>query len=226
MMLSTGTFHQRFVSVDRIVFAARAAASASIRLRIAVEVCDQQTFDEKVLYRELAREIAARSVFIGHDPWTTDAGGRGTTAVSHERLFDDGGAELSLGGCGQILDTITVTPDQQLLACCGFPMEQLPLLRIGSVERDALDDRLRNAPSSLLKMWLHVAGPHGIADFIAQHEPGYVLPPSPSICQACVTLQRDTRAMAVIAEHESEIAQAVLANFIELNGGIEPLRAF
>jgi hypothetical protein len=125
-----------------------------------------------------------------------------------------------------MLDTITVTPDQQLLACCGFPMEQLPRLHIGSLADSALDDVLRATPDDLLKMWLHVAGPRGIAEFVARYIPGYSLPPSVSICQSCVALQRDPRAMAVVAEHGAEIAQTIAATFIEIHGGLEPLRSF
>lgn len=225
MQISTGSFHQRFVPVERVVHAARAAARAAIPSRIAIEMCDQQTFDPMSLHTELAGEIAARRVFLGHDPWTTDAGGRGVSEITHDDLFAKGAAYDS-GGCGQMLDTITVTPDQQLLACCGFPMEQLPELRIGSVANATLADVLRAAPNQLLKMWLHVAGPRGIADFVARYVEGYALPPSVSICQSCVALQRDQRAMAVVVEHGAEIAQDVATQFIQLHGGLPPLNAF
>ncbi len=226
MMLSTGSFHQSFVPVERIVHAARAAAGAGIPVRIAIEVCDQQTFDETVLHEELAEELAERRVFLGHDPWTEDVGGRGRSALSHAGLLARGGDDRAVGRCGQMLDTITVTPDQQLLACCGFPMEQLPRLRIGSLAEQALDDVLRSAPNELLKMWLHVAGPKAIADFVASYVPDFALPPTVSICQSCVALQRDPRAMAAVAEHGGDMVQAVANAFIRLNGGLEALQAF
>ena len=226
MMISTGTFHERFVPVERVVHAARAAAALSIATRIAIEVCDQQTFDESVLHDGLAAEIAARRVFLGHDPWTVDVGGRGEGPVSNEQILAGGGGQRAFGRCAQILDSITVTPDQQVLACCGFPMEQLPHLRIGPLADAALDDLVRNAPNDLLKMWLHTAGPHGIAEFIARYVPGYQLPPSVSICQACAALQLDAQAMAVVAEHAGEIVESVFATFTQLNGGLEPLQAF
>jgi Radical SAM superfamily/4Fe-4S single cluster domain len=225
MMLSTGTFHQAFVPVGRVVHGARAAAAAGIRCRIAIEACDQQTFDESVLHTELADEIAARRVFLGHDPWTTDAGGRGVTELSHDRLHEDG-RRYQAGRCGEILDTITVTPDQNLQACCGFPTEQLPALRIGSVAEMSLTDALRESPNDLMKMWLHVAGPQGIAEFVGRYDPGYVLPPTVSICEACAVLQRDARAMAVLAEHAADAAGAIVAEFVQLHGGLEPLHAF
>lgn len=221
MMLSTGTFHQRFVPVHRIVHAARAAAAAGIPVRIAIEACDQQTFDESILDDELADEIAARRIFIGHDPWTEDAGGRGETPLSHQNS-----AARTLGRCAQILDTITVTPSQQLLACCGTPMEHLPRLRIGLVTDAAIDDVLRAAPDDILKMWLHAAGPDAIAAFVSKHVPDFTLGPSASICQSCVALQHDPRALAAITTFGGEVIQAVAEAFVALHGGLEPLQAF
>jgi len=226
MMISTGTFHQRFVPLARVVHAARAAAAKKIPTRIAIEVCDQQTFDETLLHEELAPQIAARQVFLGHDPWTTDVGGRGKSTITNDDLLANGGSKRALGRCAQILDTITVTPDQQVLACCGFPMEQLPALKIGALGSAALDDLVRDAPNDLLKMWLHVAGPQGIAEFVARYVPGYQLPPSVSICESCAALQLDSRAMAVVAEHAGEIIESVFATFTHLNGGLEQLQAF
>jgi hypothetical protein len=224
MMLSTGTFHQRFVPVERIVHAARAAADAGILTRISIEACDQSAFDDALLLAELAGPIARKQVYVGHSPWTTDAGGRGQTPLSHERWLSDGPARPA-GRCAQVLTVIAVTPDQQLVSCCGFPLEELPQLRIGSVADRALDDVLDETPNELLKMWLHVAGPSGIADFVARYVPGYALPPSASICQSCVALQRDETAMRVIAEHAGDIVQSVADAFYRLQAGAEPVHA-
>jgi hypothetical protein len=75
-------------------------------------------------------------------------------------------------------------------------------------------------------MWLHVAGPQGIADFVARYVPGFILPPSVSICQSCVALQRDSRAMGAIAQYGAEMAQSVVDEFLSLYGGSKPLSAF
>lgn len=218
MMLSTGTFHQRFVPVERVVHAARAAAFAGIPVLISVEECDQSSFDVTVLDERLAPLIAERMVRIDRAPWITDAGGRGKTELSHERARAQG---VSNAGerCAQILTVVSVTPNQMLTACCGFPMEELPALHIGSVAERALDDVLRDAPNDLFKMWLHVVGPAGIAEFVARYLPGYRLPAFASICEACVALQRDPAAMAVVGEHGGEVAQSVAARFVTLQAG-------
>jgi hypothetical protein len=215
LMLSTGSFHQRYVPLERVVFAAREAARAGIAVRVSVEDCDQSPFDASVVEAALAPEIAGRRVVVGRDPWITDAGRRGETTLTHEQRTAQRGAYAG-GRCGQILTVVTVTPEQRLTACCGFPTEELPALAIGSVADAPLDEVLENAPDVLLQMWLHVAGPQRIAEFVARYAPGFALPAAPSICEACTYLQRDERAMRVLAEHGSAVAGTVTRSFFAL----------
>jgi hypothetical protein len=223
MMLSTGTFHQEFVPVGRIAQAARAAVAAGIGTHISVEECDQSTFDDAVLRDELYAELASVAVSIERYPWIRDAGARGRTVPTHDRaLAVEPGA--AMGRCDQIMTVVSVTPNQVLTACCGFPLEELNALHIGSVADRALDDVLRDAPNELLKMWLHVAGPAGIAEFVARHVPGFALPPSASICQSCVAIQRDERALRAITQYGAEIAQTIAAEYVRLqSGAVGPL---
>lgn len=212
MMVSTGTFHQRFVPVVRVIAAARAAAEAGILTRISVETCDQSQFDESVLRDALHDLIEAKRVILGQDVWITDAGGRGRSVVTHDRALESR-PDAAHGRCAQILNVVSVTPRQDLIACCGFPQEHLPRMRLGSVAERALDAVLEAAPPELLKIWLHVEGPSGIAAFVARHVPGFRLPPAASICQACVALQRDAVAMSVLAAHGPRIAADVTSRF-------------
>lgn len=215
LMLSTGTFHQKFVPVERIAHAVRAAAAHGIAVRVSIEDCDQDRWDEAPLVSELADLIAGRRVQLVRDPWITDAGGRGAAALSND-TFLAGHPDFASGACRQILDGLSVTPDQQLVACCGFPQEELPRLRIGSVAEEPLDELLARTPDGLLKMWLHVSGPHGIAEFVSRHVPGYALPRAASICESCVVLQRDARAMSVITEHGHEVAREIASAYVRL----------
>jgi hypothetical protein len=221
MMLSTGTFHQRFVPVERVVAAARASASAGIATRISVETCDQSSFDEASFRGELADLVGAGSVLIASDAWTADAGGRGEAPLTHERLLMQQ-PDRAGGRCTQILNVVSVTPAQDLIACCGQPQEELPRLRLGSIADRSLDDVLNDAPPELLKMWLHVAGPREIARFVALHVPGFELPPAATICQACVSLQRDARAMRAIADHAQDVVHLVAAEFTRMSLALQP----
>jgi len=214
MMLSTGTFHQRFVPAVRVLHAARAAAAAGIETRVSIEECDQSAFDDTLFREDLRDLVDVGLVSISKDPWIADPGGRGTGALTNHGFVAKSGA--ADGPCGQILEVVSVTPDGVLTACCGFPIEQLPALSFGSVSDRALDDALASAPNELLHMWLRTRGPADIAKFVAQYVPGYALPPAASICQTCAALQRDRRAMSVIFEHAGEVVDRIASEFVAL----------
>jgi len=220
LMLSTGTFHQRFVPVARVVHAAKAAARVGIVVRISVERADQSEFDDAGLCQELAPEIASGKVHVSLDPWIADAGGRGSTEITHRRHAGNPAFDAE-GRCAQILNVVTVTPDQQVLACCGFPAEHLPSLRMGAVSDRPLDVVLREEPLDLLKMWLHISGPVGIGEFVRRYVSDFKLPTCVSICQACVALQRSEVALRVITEHASEIMADVTAHCAALQTDFE-----
>ncbi|MDB5071617.1 MAG: hypothetical protein JWM87_2728 [Candidatus Eremiobacteraeota bacterium] len=213
LMLSTGTFHQRFVPVERVALGARAAASFGIRTRISIEACDQSEFDAAGLRASLADLAGDGSVCIAEEPWIPDAGGRGASALSHDGILTRELAERARGACAQVLNVVTVTPRMQLTACCGFPNEELPELGIGSVAERPLDAVLSESPNMLLQMWLHVAGPAGIADFVASKDREFVFPAFASICHACVAIQRDERAMRFVVQHAGEIVGDIAARF-------------
>ncbi|HEY0384031.1 MAG TPA: hypothetical protein VGC72_17700 [Candidatus Elarobacter sp.] len=214
LLFSTGTFHQRYVPVERVVIAARAAASFGIRTRITVETCDQSDYDDAEIRGSLADLVEKGSLCIVHDPWIPDAGGRGSAELSHERLLEDGGGSRARGACAHVLNVITVTPRMQLTACCGFPNEELADLQIGSVAERPLDVVLRESPNALLQMWLHVDGPVGIAEFVTRKDPEVRLGSFASICHACTAIQRNPQALAVIARHAGEIAHDVVARYV------------
>ena len=215
LMFSTGTFHQQFVPVERVIAGARAAAEAGILVRVSVETCDQSTFDAAHVRDALADLVLSRRVFVGEDPWTTDVAGRGAAALTHEQLFAHAPNPADQR-CPQVLDVISVSPAQDVIACCGFPQEHLPRMRLGSVAERPLDAVLAEAPRDLLKLWLHVSGPVEIARFVARHDPEFRLPRAASVCEACVMLQRDERAMRIVDEHAPRIANQIEAAFAQL----------
>lgn len=215
LMLSTGTFHQRFVPLSRVINAARASVSLGIPTRISVEMCDQSSFDGGALGDVLSEEVNSGLLCISRNPWIEDSGGRGTVTLSHQHLLSSR-ATSDYPRCEQVLNVLTVTPNQILMACCGFPMEQIEDLKIGSVADRALDDLLRNEPNGLFATWMHVAGPSGIARFVARYAPDYRLPILASVCEACTALQRDPVAMSIISEHANEVAADIAMAFARL----------
>jgi hypothetical protein len=224
--LSTGMFHQRFVPVERVLFAARAAAEARLWTTVWVEVCEGSTFDVAFVREALHDLVGDGRAYVGTQPWIENAEGQGEARLEHDpsrsRFLED-----NKSGCPSILDVLSVTPDQTLVACCGYTMESIPELHLGSVAERSISDVLAAAPNELLKYWIHVEGPERILEFVRRYEPDYRLPvESPSMCQTCLHLHRDPVAKRVLAEHAGDIpAEAIVRAFLAETARRSPSRS-
>ncbi len=212
--LSTGMFHQRFVPVARVLHAARAAVEHGLVASVWIEECAGSTFDGARLRAELDDLVRAGRLYVGSQPWIESAAGGGTARLVHDPSLSRFRPQ-NRSGCASVLDVLSVTPDQLLVACCGYTMEAIPDLHLGSVAERRLGDVLADAPTDLMKYWLHVEGPEAILEFVQRFEPAYRLPlESPAKCQTCLILHRDPVVRRVIAAHLDAIpAREILTAF-------------
>ena len=209
---STGDMHARFVPAERIVNGAVAAWDAGIpNVGISIESFEGATFDWRRITDdpEIVRRKSRRLTVFSR-PWIPNARGDGSAVLRHSSSFGRFRKE-NISGCGTILDTITVTPSLSLMSCCGYPIEYVPDLRLGSVATRTLKEALDTSDDDLIKLWLHVAGPEKMLMFVKEHLPDYELPRRyADICQTCVHLHRDKEAMRILREHVDEVERDIL----------------
>jgi hypothetical protein len=194
--LSTGAQHEEFVPVERVAFAARAAAEQGLKTSIWVEERSNEAYGVERLIEPLAELVADGRVSIGRQRWGA---------------WEDPNS-VTTRGCDSVLTVLSVTPDLDLMACCGFTMESTPALRLGSVCELSISEVLAAPPDDFLKIWLHVEGPERILDFIAEHDPTFVRPAANlETCDACAYLHGDRKAQEVLArEYEPIVADTLL----------------
>lgn len=211
--LSTGTFHARYVPVERVLHAARAAAGAGLITTVWIEEREGSAFDTAAVHAALDDLAREQRLYIGRQPWIESVHG-GEARLAHDPSLSRFAAAEGRG-CGSVLDIVSVTPEQQVLACCGFTMDAIPDLRLGSVAERALGDVLTDAPNDFLKYWIHVEGPEAVLEFVRRFVPDYRLPvESPAMCQTCLHLHRDEVAQRTIFEHLDALpVAAVVAAF-------------
>jgi len=208
---STGEMHARFVPPERIIFGAFAACDSGIsNVSISIETFEDTTFDWRCITEH--RDIATykkKGLTIFSRPWIDNAGGNGTAQLRHNSRYGRFRKE-NVSGCGTILDTIAVTPGLRVMACCGYPIEYVPELTLGSVANSTLREVLDSSEDDLIKIWLHVAGPERMLMFVKDYLPDYKLPRQyVDICQTCVHVHRDQRAMNVLREHLDEVEKDI-----------------
>jgi len=211
--LSTGDDHQEFVPFERVAMGAVAAAQAGVRALLVVEAHAGSRFRARqALEHPRLREFRgshpnAHLLGIIQNVWIPFR----TDRDLHPPLP---AGSAPGGGCGNVLDNVVVTPDEQLAACCGLTMEHIPELKLGSLRRHRMGDLYRQALGDFLKIWLRVEGPERILQFAAARNPLIATPAGCAhMCQACVSVHRNEAVRRTLREHWREKAPEVLFRF-------------
>jgi MoaA/NifB/PqqE/SkfB family radical SAM enzyme len=192
LALSTGTFHEEYVPLGRVVEGARAAARAGLRVQIVVETCDQSTFGPAYVASlpEIADLVASRQILIIEDPWIPNVRRDGRHQLTH-RCVSPAAKDAAKEPC--------------------FPMEAIPELALGSVATTSMRDVIAAAEDNLLMMWLRVDGPYKMLELVNRLEPSYTMPEGHvSICQTCHFLHRDVFALRVLRDHAVEVQERIV----------------
>ncbi len=197
LAFSTGPMHLRYVPLKNVLTGARASALAGLKTAIYLEIFEgsHPQLNELAAEPQIVDLVSSGAISLYESPWIPNARGNGTATLQHpERFMRFLNHERE--GCGSIMDTLTVTPSLDLLACCGFPMESIDDLRLGSVADRTIRDVLNDAVDDPLLAWIRVDGPEMIYEQARSLDPS-VQPPMDSahICMTCVALFKDRKAM-------------------------------
>ena len=214
--LSTGTFHSRYVPVEHIIHAAYCSVQAGLVTVINAEIFANSDFDFDAISKhpDLVSMIEDGRLMVQRNVWMENGG---ETKLDHNPEHTRFHPDVPRVGCTTIMNVITVTPDQDLVACCGLTQETIPELHLGNLESQSIRRVLDETQDDFLKIWIHVDGPERILEFVKSHDPEYELPiESVHPCQTCLFVHQDERARRVIREHYREVEDRVIEMYLTM----------
>jgi hypothetical protein len=212
---STGDEHTRFIPIDFVVNAIVAAVGRGLNVHVMVEIHDTRHIVEESVLKHprivALKENERRLLSVNESPWMPLHPFE--VAKYPEGIGLNGENVSSSRGCESILQTMLVTADQHVHACCGLASRLIPELTVAYSrdEPDFLREAIQEAESDFLKLWIHYEGPERILAWAAEKDPeieweNYYA----HKCQACLRLYKDPRVIRVIWEHYEEMVPAVL----------------
>ena len=211
---STGDQHARFVPVEHVLHALRAALTHGFTPAVMVEtVADREVTKETVEshphYLETRRQFPGRVMKVSESPWMPLKPGR------HERYPEGMAIDASnlenCEGCDSVLQTITLQADGRLGACCGLGMRLVPELQVGTADSTPIEQAVDEAEEDFLKRWIRLDGPERILAWAAGIDPEIEWEGMYAHrCQACLRLYKDPAVRSVIREHWTEKVPDVL----------------
>lgn len=227
--LSTGVFHARFVPWERVLWGAVAAASCGLGVVVNIEAFTGAAFAGDALAdHPLVRPfLPGGGIRINRGAWIPSgsewAGCSPPAAgLTHDPAYLRFDRTTGRTACPSSLRVLSVNPGQQLISCCGLNLEQIPQLRMGSLEHMTLKEVMERVAPDLLKMWIHVEGPERVLEFVQAKDPDFPLPlDSAHICHTCQYLFSSPRALEILREHQGEVEQRVLEQYFVMSAGDE-----
>lgn len=210
---STGEHHSKFVPIDRIIHGAVACSELGITTLINIEITQNSTFPTDTILKndKIVELMVAGKLRVQRNVWIENGG---TSKICHDKQYSTF-CENKMSGCSNVLNVLTVTPDQNVVVCCGLHLEKIPELSLGSVKENGLLEVVAGAKDDFLKVWLHVKGPERILEFVKKKDPDYVLPAHyVHPCETCLHLYKDKKAQEVVKEHFQEIETEVLSEYM------------
>lgn len=214
--ISTGDYHQQWVSQEAVINAACLSVEFGLATVVVVELQKERRVTAALLRQDLRiqRLITdhARLFRLIESPWMP---------MDHEQhieqadghLLNRGNVHLRTG-CTSVFKTLVITPKNRLGFCCGLSREYIPQLNADWDGR-SLAAALEEGAEDFMKIWLSLDGPDRILAWAAskdnriEWENRYA-----HHCHSCLALFKDRLVRDVIREHYRERVEDVLARYV------------
>lgn len=181
--LSYSPYHREYVEFDRYIHSTQAAINEGIHVQILITGPEPENL-QKELHLQMSARIQFEEAQISFHTGPVVPAGRAASFPNDMKAAEP-------GGCGMIMNPVVITPDGEIVACCGFPYKHISELRLGHIRiKESIQPALHAAVRSPLFRWIHDAGPWAILQTI---HPERYNPESPKghICQGCNVLFGD-----------------------------------
>lgn len=213
---SVDDFHQQFISLSMIKNAVDAALDLNIPVLLAHKTYpgsqSSKTTYERLFQRNIPDINEIRNEKLHEELLTFSSGytvplGRKSEKVNKIDWLPEGYAEINWRGpCTNILNSVNISPNGDLMPCCGLIDRDIKLFYLGNVLENDIEDIIEKANKSTLFNWLALEGPSAIMDFIIEVDNSikftgkYV-----QGCQLCQELFTNEKVLSILSENISEL---------------------
>lgn len=157
--LSTGDEHQKWVPYDNIVNAFLAADKLNISIAVNVE----STSTSKYTSKNLINDIRLKGILNSNKHIVKDS-----MWIEFDKKYRNTECELNDGPCTNLFNTISITPDSHLVACCGLTCKNSKYLDLGSIKCKKIRSLYEEQFDDLIKLWLFTNGPKSIYSYLCK----------------------------------------------------------
>ncbi|HZV35637.1 MAG TPA: hypothetical protein VFB72_13770, partial [Verrucomicrobiae bacterium] len=201
---STGDQHGAYVKPEYVLNGLLAACELGLTTVVTIELFQESVFpvDDFISHPDVERYIEKGRLAIKLAPWMKFKGKSPLSFTKKYLEFVDQARKPETGGCQTALKVISISPRQQLFACCGLPVEEIEELHLGSLLNASIKEVLSRAPDDFIKIWVHLYGPDAVIRYARQFDPSIPFPDQAAhICDACRAMYHNKRIREVVMQH-------------------------
>lgn len=210
VVFSTGDNHTKFVPFKNVRNAAVAAARIGLETKMRVELHYGSSPLIKNINEdaELVRLTNTGKIALSYDNWM-DFVKKGR---SYKTSYIQG---KDYEACPHLFYTVPINPYGEVYCCCGLPNTRIPYMRLGNINKEPIRDIYERAFDDVLKVWLHMKGPHNILKYV-QEKTGWKFDwHTHHVCDLCRIITTDPRILPFLREHYYDyIGNVALHNVI------------
>lgn len=210
---STGDEHQAFVSAENVARGVVNSCRSGIRTVVVVEGPKNARFSlndflgMKDVDQFLRTDSAAGLLTTISNIWIDFNAG-----PSCEK--DQEGFTVKRDpGCTNILESVIIDPNEDLLACCGLTVNKIPEMNAGKVSPAGLAKAYSDLTQDFMRLWLRVDGPQKISEILGPDCIKGAVSDNSHPCETCRKIFNSLAAKKAIREQYAAHAPGVVFRY-------------
>lgn len=208
---STGDEHLEFVSIETIKNAIIASVEKGLIPFVNIESQDNHIFNSKSFLKDptIATLVKNGKLIIANGIWIDFKHPEEITKKPKEMNI------LSFQRCENLFNSITITPDNRMKACCGIISNTIEYLDLGNPEKYTIRHLFNNQFRDFIKIWLHTEGPHNILQFASKYDNRINIEDYTHIhhCLVCTIILRSKEIMSILQRNYKEIFSNIILKY-------------
>ena len=212
---STGDEHQEFVPFDNIINGIIASLELNLTVVVNIELSDNSNFNINDLKNDIRlekyKDRIGKDLIIMCGRWIPFFKEQ---KKKKEYIENIACGEENKNRCVSLFRTISISPTNDVYACCGLPVKYIDYLRLGTLKKHSLQYLYEYQFQDFVKIWLYTEGPKKILDFILKKRNEKLINTSKwHICQICAEIFKREENIITLQQNYGEIFSNVMFKY-------------
>lgn len=205
---STGDYHQAWVLMDYVINGIVSAIQLDICVAVnfeshgGKELMNVYKFKESTrLQKYLQSPLLTIISGIWIEPDSSIEAGNHLTQIAHTKR------------CKQLFRYITISPNCEVLCCCGLTIERHNYLNLGIYKEGTLQTIWFTQFLDFIKLWLFTEGPSQIIDFVKKKGYNLKIYEDGHMCEKCNMIFSDSDVCKILKASYKEVMYNVFSKY-------------